>query len=337
MASSPLPIILGIGALLLLKGKKKSAPTTIDEGSEADVGGGPAGSGGSGGSGGSTGSSGYSNVSIAKMKVIQEQLLTLGFNPGAVDGKWKAGGNTFNAVKTFQGTVGLEADGKPGPMTQAKLNQMTGSSSGDSGSGGSGSGSGQAYSEAELKAVPPFGSANEVVFNATLSDFDIGATWRYATLDKWLNGRRTSGWLATKSDGAPEFTVDKSAYDYFADAFADIAHVGSSIGLLYVGLYLMPALPVAVPVAAAATAGVSIMSLVHYNLLGNSIDDEAHMKKIEGSGALAFKRFVETQKVLVGPERIPVPIKDLKRTQAVVDFLKVVSDYIARFQSSTYT
>jgi peptidoglycan hydrolase-like protein with peptidoglycan-binding domain len=77
---------------------------------------------------------------------LQQCLLTLGYDPQGVDGKYGRG--TENAVRMYQAANGLEADGKAGHLTLSKLfdGQSVpaggGSSSGSSSSGGSGSSSG---------------------------------------------------------------------------------------------------------------------------------------------------------------------------------------------------
>lgn len=77
-----------------------------------------------------TGPSGYKDVPAAEMLIIQQQLLALGFSPGTLDGQWRYGGNTYKAVKSFQGAHGLQADGKPGSNTRSKLNELTASGGG---------------------------------------------------------------------------------------------------------------------------------------------------------------------------------------------------------------
>ncbi len=54
-----------------------------------------------------------------RVRVLQRALAALGFNPGTVDGDFGAG--TQTAVKAFQATVGLTADGKAGKLTLTKL------------------------------------------------------------------------------------------------------------------------------------------------------------------------------------------------------------------------
>lgn len=334
MAKSALPLLLGAGALLLLKSKGGGggAGSTLPTGDE------PA----NGGGGGATGSSGYKNVSASKMKTIQSQLVELGYNPGTIDGQWREGGNTFNAVKAFQGDNGLTVDGKPGPNTRAKLNAMTstssGTDSGSSSSSSSGSGSGQSWTQAELNKVPALKSGDEVVFNATLTDYDVGPTWRYATLDSWLNGLRTSGQLATKSNGASEDVTGKSVQYWMQRAGAGIASVGVMGGGVLAVAYGTAAVGAVASAPVAAAVGATTFVLT--SVLGTGLQDAAlsdiHRMQIEVTGARALERFVKTQSVLVGPERIPVKISQLKRTDAVVEFLKEVTDYIARFQSSIY-
>lgn len=50
---------------------------------------------------------------------LQELLLELGFDPGAVDGRF--GPSTAGAVRAFQVSVGIRADGIAGPQTWATL------------------------------------------------------------------------------------------------------------------------------------------------------------------------------------------------------------------------
>lgn len=49
------------------------------------------------------------------------------------------------------------------------------------------------------KVLPPIAKdTNEVVFSGDFSKFEIGAKWRFDTLDHWLNERRKDGMLMTK-------------------------------------------------------------------------------------------------------------------------------------------
>lgn len=78
---------------------------------------------------------------------LQQTLLSLGYDPNGTDGKFGRG--TENAVKLFQATNGLEADGKAGHLTLSLLydgnslpaNGTTGSTSTPDSSTGSGSAS----------------------------------------------------------------------------------------------------------------------------------------------------------------------------------------------------
>jgi len=54
-----------------------------------------------------------------RVRVLQRALAALGFNPGTVDGDFGTG--TDAAVRAFQKTVGLTADGKAGKLTLTKL------------------------------------------------------------------------------------------------------------------------------------------------------------------------------------------------------------------------
>jgi len=155
MATNPLPILLGIGALFLLKGKKKDAPKTdekapaaaddtkpgtepaddqkvpktlddVDKGSTNSL---PPPNDLSTPSAPkptapTTGPSGYSGVTRSGMMTIQAQLTQLGYEPGKIDGLWKSGGTTFGAVKSFQYDYDLQVDGKPGPITRETLTSV---------------------------------------------------------------------------------------------------------------------------------------------------------------------------------------------------------------------
>ena len=53
------------------------------------------------------------------MKDVQTKLKVLGLYSGAIDGDF--GPNTENAVKSFQTSKGLTADGVVGPKTKSAL------------------------------------------------------------------------------------------------------------------------------------------------------------------------------------------------------------------------
>jgi peptidoglycan hydrolase-like protein with peptidoglycan-binding domain len=56
---------------------------------------------------------------IKSLRDVQQALTDLGFSPGAIDGV--DGRNTRNAVRAFQMSKGLGADGIAGPATKAAL------------------------------------------------------------------------------------------------------------------------------------------------------------------------------------------------------------------------
>ena len=58
-------------------------------------------------------------MNTESIRNIQRALITKGFVPGEVDGVW--GRRTIAAVRAFQESVGLRADGIVGPKTSAKL------------------------------------------------------------------------------------------------------------------------------------------------------------------------------------------------------------------------
>lgn len=58
-------------------------------------------------------------ASSSRVRVLQNALIALGFDVSKADGVF--GTSTYKAVKEFQAVVGLEADGKAGPLTLKKL------------------------------------------------------------------------------------------------------------------------------------------------------------------------------------------------------------------------
>lgn len=64
-------------------------------------------------------SSGGPSTTVADLVVTQATLMTLGYEPGPVDGK--LGTTTTTAVKAFQRDAGVKADGIPGPTTRTHL------------------------------------------------------------------------------------------------------------------------------------------------------------------------------------------------------------------------
>jgi uncharacterized protein (TIGR02594 family) len=56
---------------------------------------------------------------MASIRQIQEKLLARGYDPGPIDGIW--GRLTLAAVRAFQGSAGLVADGIVGPHTLERL------------------------------------------------------------------------------------------------------------------------------------------------------------------------------------------------------------------------
>lgn len=58
-------------------------------------------------------------ASSSRVRILQKALMALGFDVPKADGVF--GSSTYAAVKEFQKTVGLEADGKAGPLTLQKL------------------------------------------------------------------------------------------------------------------------------------------------------------------------------------------------------------------------
>jgi len=160
MATNPLPLLLGVGALLLLKKKRadepkdepkeepkegpeddkkangadeqgkqdeQDVPKTLDDvekGSTSSI----LPPGGPGDHGhpivNTGGASGYSNVTIGEMMVIQTQLEKLGLEVGQINGKWTVGGPIYRAVEEFQNNYELEVDGKPGPITRGVLTSV---------------------------------------------------------------------------------------------------------------------------------------------------------------------------------------------------------------------
>ena len=106
------------------------------------------------------------------VKRMQQQLKTLGYYTGSVDGDF--GQNTELAVKAFQQANGLTADGKAGKYTLDKLYSgkakkatspapTAGSSSSGKGSGSSSSSSSSAYTNGETDTYLRLGSSGKQV------------------------------------------------------------------------------------------------------------------------------------------------------------------------------
>lgn len=56
------------------------------------------------------------------IKALQQNLISLGYNPGVIDGIW--GSNTKAAVVAFQTVMGVEPDGIVGKITTGALNEV---------------------------------------------------------------------------------------------------------------------------------------------------------------------------------------------------------------------
>ena len=56
-----------------------------------------------------------------EVKDLQEALKALGFSPGKIDGVF--GAATEKAVKAFQSSVGIDADGVVGPITWLNIDE----------------------------------------------------------------------------------------------------------------------------------------------------------------------------------------------------------------------
>jgi len=66
-------------------------------------------------------------MSDYSIKSIQEALTICGFSPGKIDGK--DGPNTEAAIKAFQKSAGIKADGIVGPLTAPALAEALGEAS----------------------------------------------------------------------------------------------------------------------------------------------------------------------------------------------------------------
>jgi peptidoglycan hydrolase-like protein with peptidoglycan-binding domain len=71
-----------------------------------------------------------------EVKDLQEKLKELGFDPNGVDGNFGPG--TESAVRAFQNSKGLDADGKAGPNTIAAIQSASGAGGGGGAAGGAG-------------------------------------------------------------------------------------------------------------------------------------------------------------------------------------------------------
>ncbi len=353
MATSALPLLLGVGALFLLKSKGKDAPAAAAAGTattETDVGGGAAagtgnGSGGAGTGTGTgttaTGSSGYKNVSAAMMETIQKQLIQLDYDPGAADGQWRFGGTTYKAVKKFQGDNNLEDDGKPGPITRAKLNEMTATSSDDSsegesppGNGGS-PGGGASSSDVSPTAMPAT-EADQVGINIDLSQIKIGTAWRF-TLHNWLDIQRKAGWIVTKENEVPP-TKFLETHQY-TDAATFINQMANS---MEPGTYLTE-VATSSPIEWSIESAAEVANFLQSNYqsfvnwagwFGSIGIDKKNL--IAANNAWAVYRYIQTHNVIVGPDKVSVKIRDLGTSPQVAELLDYISEQVTYFQKSTF-
>lgn len=78
--------------------------------------------------------------------------------------------------------------------------------------GGGDEGAAMSPDDPQQSVLPQMQSGDEVVFSADFTRYEVGATWRYRTLDAWLNERRIEGKLLTKQMVEPgllyQFLVD---------------------------------------------------------------------------------------------------------------------------------
>ena len=88
------------------------------------------------------------------------------------------------------------------------------------------------------------GDSNQVVFSADFSNYEVGAVWRYKTLDAWLNERRLAGKLLTKESEQPgllyELLIDNPS-TFLGELFGQGKETGKWI---YASLWAMATLGV---------------------------------------------------------------------------------------------
>lgn len=106
----------------------------------------------------------------ADVELVQSKLKELGFLTGSVDGIFGSG--TEKAVKAFQKSVGLTADGIAGPKTIAALGVDLGKAQSDSDGGVHGAARTMDWWTSDIQKIFAVGVV------ATITDVDTGISWK---------------------------------------------------------------------------------------------------------------------------------------------------------------
>lgn len=347
----PLPLLLLGGAALFLSGRKRRtagplvsayappALTSVEKKS----------------------GSGYANVSRERMQWIQTTLLANGYDVGAngVDGLY--GPDTKKAVAAFQEDWGgLAVDGKPGPKTQAALEEaesqrtalwQTEPARADEcdpinpntwGAGNICDFDGTRWvrkpkSKTSLASntLPPIG-AKEVGFSADFSHIKIGSSYMIGVFDVWLDARRRNGLLPTIDYGPSfvDFFVNNPS-SFLASVFGANKATGE---LIYGTLFTLSTAGIGAGINAIRIAAIKMASsaTIKASTFGPMMAamEKAFGTDAEGMAAAAvesYADFSKGHKVKVGTKS--VYIKDLPGDKnSVQSFNKLMVNYIIKFQ-----
>lgn len=180
--------------------------------------------------------------------------------------------------------------------------------------------------------LPPMNTSKDMVaFSEDGSKYAISPGWRIRVLDKWLGREYDECRIVTKYSEtlAEEWDEDPGAFYGDGELALDIM----SVAWLGAGYAAIKFLPIGKAVSAVVLAAEFIIGTWSSGLALEPFHKEA----IESTGAGAAARFMEFHTVQVG-ETEGVKIIDLDlENENVQDFVKIITDYVAHFQSREFS
>jgi len=356
----PIPLLFGAFALLFAKKKKPPLagglpPTTPPPLSKAAK----------------KSGSGYSGVTRARMQEIQTMLMSNGYDVGSYGTDGRYGKDTATAVLGFQMDYMPRSDGwdgKPGPKTQAALEQVeAGRLRGqqtaaqkapqqatalvdecdalDPGTWGSGNvcvfdGSrwvrkSKAAAALAQNALPQI-TAKEVGFSADYSKVEVGSSFKYGVLDPWLNQRRKDGLIATRYHGPTimEFFSDNPS-SFISSIFGTKKATGE---LIYAALLVASTGGLGVGAKAIQKAVIKLTQSVAVKVTTVG-PMAAALEKVFGTDAVgmaasaleASLKFADTHTVIVGGKKMKISSLPTDKS-SVKSLNKYIVDYVIKFQ-----